>query len=149
MRNGTPGSDAQREYPDRPLVGVGVVVIRDGRVLLVRRGKPPGKGSWAIPGGLVKLGETLRKAAEREIAEETGLHIKAGEPVYTFDIVHRDRQGRVQYHYVIVDLRAEYVSGQIRPADDVDDAGWFAPAELAGIEISPHTLGLLKKLGLI
>jgi 8-oxo-dGTP diphosphatase len=149
LRNRSEGSDVRREYPDRPLAGVGAVVIREGRVLLVRRGKPPGRGSWAIPGGLVELGETLQKAAEREIAEETGLRIKAGEPAYTFDVVHRDRQGRVQYHYVIVDLKAEYVSGQIRPADDASDARWFAPADLDGIEVSPHTLELLKRLTLI
>lgn len=142
-------SGIQREYPDRPLVGVGAVVIRDGRVLLVKRGNPPGRGLWSIPGGMVELGETLREAAEREIEEETGLRIKAGEPAHTFDVVHRDPRDRVQYHYVIVDLKAEFISGEVRSADDVSDAGWFGPADLVELEISPHTLELLKKISMI
>lgn len=97
---------------------------------------------------MVELGETLQEAAEREIEEETGLCIKAGKPAYTFDVVHRDSQGRVQYHYVIVDLMAEFISGEIRPADDVSEAGWFAPADIPELEVSPHTLELLKKLSL-
>jgi ADP-ribose pyrophosphatase len=82
-----------REYPENPQVAVGAIVIKDGRVLLVKRSQPPSKGLWAIPGGRVELGETLKEAAEREIIEETGLTIRAGDPVYTFDVIERDDAG--------------------------------------------------------
>lgn len=112
-------------------------------MLLVRRGKPPAKGQWAIPGGSLELGETLQEAAEREIREETGIVIRAGDPFYTFDTVVRDDAGRVQFHYVIVDLMAEYVSGEVKAGDDAKDARWASPREIADLDISPATLRLL------
>ena len=136
----------KREYPDCPLVGVGAIVIKESRILLVKRGKPPGEGLWAIPGGMVELGETLQQAAEREIAEETGLCIQAGEPVYSFDVIQRDPDGRVCYHYVVIDLKAEYVSGDLKHADDVSDAGWFDFSELDALVLSPYSRELLKKI---
>ena len=94
-------------YPDAPRVAVGAVVFHQNKVLLVLRGQAPSKGMWAIPGGGIELGESLQMAAEREVLEETGLHIKAGEVVFTFDTVERDDAGRVKFHYVIVDLLGE------------------------------------------
>jgi len=135
-----------REYPDRPQVGVGALVIRDGRVLLVRRGRPPANGLWAIPGGRLELGETLQQAAEREVFEETGITIRAGQPFYTFDSIVRDEQGRVRYHYVIVDLLAEYVSGEVRPGDDAQDAAWLSLAELERLPTHPVTLELVRRV---
>jgi 8-oxo-dGTP diphosphatase len=132
-------------YPDHPLLAVGAVVIHEGRVLLVRRLRPPGQGQWAIPGGKVDLGETLAQAAEREILEETGLTIAAGEPVYTFEVVERDEEGRVRFHYVIVDLAAEYLGGDLRPGDDAADARWVAPEELAALRVHPRTRELLQR----
>jgi 8-oxo-dGTP diphosphatase len=135
------------QYPDMPRVAVGAVVIRDGRVLLVRRGKAPASGLWAIPGGSVRLGETLKQAAEREILEETGLTIRAADPLLTFESIHRDAAGRVRFHYVIVDLAAEYVSGTLAPADDASDARWFSRAEAAAEpQIVPRTRELLCDL---
>lgn len=119
------------EYPDMPRVAVGAVVVRDGRVLLVRRGKAPARGLWAIPGGSVRLGETLQEAAEREIREETGVTVRAGAPVLTFESIRREADGRVRFHYVIVDLAAEWVAGEPFPSDDADDARWFTAAEVA------------------
>jgi len=130
-----------------PKAAVGAVVIEEGRILLVKRKYPPKKGKWAIPGGSVKLGESLQAAAEREIMEETGLIIKAKEPVYTFDLIDRDSEGKIQFHYVVVDLSAEYVSGDIHPADDVSDAGWFSSKEIEGLEITETTKMLLDKMG--
>ena len=124
---------------------MGAVVFRKNRVLLVKRGKPPARGTWAIPGGSVHLGETLAQAAEREVREETGVVIRAGAPVYTFDVVERDERGAVRFHYVIVDLAAEYVSGEPRPADDALDARWFAAAELEHLQVNPATRDLLKR----
>ncbi|MDA8138355.1 MAG: NUDIX hydrolase [Desulfobacteraceae bacterium] len=133
-------------YPEYPILAVGAVVIHQGRVLLVRRLRPPGQGQWAIPGGKVDLGETLAQAAEREILEETGLTIVAGEPVYTFELVERDGDGRVRYHYVIIDLAAEYLGGKPRAGDDAEEARWVAPEELAALGIHPRTRELLRKV---
>ena len=133
-------------YPAVPRVAVGAVVFHENRILLVRRGQPPSLDTWAIPGGKVRLGETLQQAAEREILEETSLVIRAGKPVYTFDHVERDEKNRVRYHYVIVDLMADYVSGRIRPGDDVLDARWMASTELAEYNLSPPTRALLKNM---
>jgi phosphoglycolate phosphatase len=132
------------EYPDAPRPAVGAVVFYEGRVLLVRRGKPPAEGLWAIPGGSVNLGETLQTAAEREIFEETGIRIRAGEPVLTFDVL-RHENGRVRFHYVIVDLGAEYLGGRLAAGDDAAQARWVAPEELGGIDLNPATRTLLKE----
>lgn len=132
-------------YPDRPRPAVGAVVFRDSAVLLVRRGQPPAQGLWAIPGGSVRLGETLQAAAEREILEETGVVIRAGEPVFVFDVIRHDEQGRVRYHYVIVDLAAEYVSGEICPGDDAADARWVSQEEVAQLPVNPATRRLLAE----
>jgi ADP-ribose pyrophosphatase len=134
------------EYPDLPRVAVGGVVIKDGRVLLVRRGKAPAAGEWAIPGGSVELGETLKQAVEREIFEETGLCVEAGEVCYVFETVNRDPDGRVRFHYVIIDLKAEHVSGDPVPGSDVTEAAWLPLEELGGRPLNASTLALLRKL---
>ncbi len=132
-------------YPDSPRVAVGAVVFRAQRVLLVLRGSPPGRGTWAIPGGGVRLGETLKAAAERETREETGVIVRAAAPIYTFEVVERDARGAVRFHYVIVDLAAEYVSGAPRPGDDALDARWVSAAELGGLPVNPATRRLLQR----
>ena len=132
-----------------PKAAVGAVVVEKGKVLLVKRKYPPKKGKWAIPGGSVNLGESLQAAAEREIREETGLIIHAREPVHTFDLIERDSKGDVVFHYVIVDLRAEFVSGDLHPADDVSDAGWFGPEEINDLDTSEATITLLRKLAFL
>ncbi len=133
-----------REYPENPQVAVGAIVIKDGRVLLVKRSQPPSEGLWAIPGGRVELGETLKEAAEREIMEETGLTIRAGDPVYTFDVIERDDAGRIRFHYVIVDLMADYLSGELNASDDASEARWVSPEELDGLSVSESTKEVLK-----
>jgi 8-oxo-dGTP diphosphatase len=132
-----------------PKAAVGAVVIEKEQVLLVKRKFPPQKGKWAIPGGLVKLGETLQEAAQREIKEETGLIIKAKEPVHSFDLIERDSKGKILFHYVIVDLLADYIDGEVKPADDASDAGWFRPDEIEGLDISDNTKKLLVKIGFL
>lgn len=123
---------------------MGAVVFRDGAVLLVERRHPPCSNEWAIPGGKVRLGETLQQAAEREILEETGIRIKAGEPVYAFDLIERDSAGNVQWHYAIIDLQAEYLDGEVRAGDDAAAAAWIRPEELAGITVNTTTRKLLQ-----
>lgn len=136
---------SMHEYPDSPRSAVGAIVIRDDEVLLVKRSNPPGQGLWSIPGGCVELGETLQEAAEREIQEETGIIIRAKKPVYTFDVIERDNQGRTRFHYVIVDLLADYVSGKPNPRSDVSEARWVTSRELEGLPVSRITKEVLKK----
>ena len=134
---------SDHDYPSLPQVAVGAVVFHDNRVLLVRRGKAPADGQWAIPGGRVELGESLAQAAEREIQEETGLLVAAGDPIYVFDIIDRDAAGRIRFHYVIVDLAARYLGGSLRHGDDAREARWVAAHELPDLEVSPPTRHLL------
>ncbi|MFH1079898.1 MAG: NUDIX hydrolase [Pseudomonadota bacterium] len=140
---------SRREYPDRPVVGVGAVIIRDGKVLLVKRGVAPSEGLWAIPGGVLELGETLQQAAEREILEETGVTIRAREPIYAFDFFERAEDGRIRFHFVIVDVAADYVFGDVKSADDALDARWLTGADLDHLPVSQNTIKLLQAVGFI
>ena len=132
-------------YPTLPLVAVGAVVFNKDKVLLVLRAKPPAENHWTIPGGCVELGETLQEAAEREIREETGLTIQAGKPVYTFDVIEHDANGAILFHYVIVDLAADYVSGELRPGDDATDVCWASFKDVKRLKVSNATRKLLKE----
>ena len=134
------------EYPGSPRVAVGGVVIKEDRVLLVRRGKAPSEGEWAIPGGSVELGETLQEAVRREILEETGISIRVGEPIHIFDDVRRDEAGHIRFHYVILDFSGEFLSGEIKAADDARDARWVSSAEFSQLNINSNTIKLMKKL---
>jgi ADP-ribose pyrophosphatase len=137
-------SKKRNNYPGHPRVAVGAVVFKDGCVLMVRRGQPPAENLWAIPGGNVEIGETLQEAAEREILEETGVQIRASKPIYTFDVIDRDVTGKVRFHYVIVDLAAEYVLGEPSPGDDALEARWVSAGEIHNLKVSPATVNLLK-----
>lgn len=123
-----------REYPSHPRVGVAAVVLRENQVLLVQRGREPGKGSWGLPGGMLELGETLAEGARREVMEECGVEIEVGPLVAVFEPVQRDEDGRLRFHYVVVDYLARYVSGEPRPDDDADDARWV---DLDALELLP------------
>ncbi len=113
----------KREYPDRPLIGVGGVVIHCNRVLIIRRGSEPLKGQWSIPGGLVELGEDLISGVKRELKEETGLSVEPREVVAVFDRIMRQGK-RVRYHFVIIDFACRLKGGRLKPASDVVDARW-------------------------
>jgi len=135
------GRLAGRDYPSRPLVGIGVVLIRPpigdaaAAVLLVRRGKPPAMGSWSLPGGGQELGETAEQAARRELAEETGLAAGPLVLAANVDSIHRDAEGRVQFHYTILDFAGWWQTGEPRAGSDVTDA-MFAPLDdLAGYQL--------------
>ena len=129
----------QREYPDRPLVGVGGVIIHEDRALIVQRGNPPRQGEWTVPGGTLELGESLRGGVEREVLEETGLVVKAGEVLDVFDSIHRDPEGRTQYHYVLVDFLCTWVSGELKAASDVAQARWITLEELESMPLIGFT----------
>jgi ADP-ribose pyrophosphatase len=120
--------------------------MRKNKVLLVKRGRPPGEGLWAVPGGRVKLGETLKAAVEREVREETGLVVRAGKPVYAFDLIERDEAGQVQYHYVVVDLLADYIKGEPSPGDDALEARWVTLEALEYLPTSRKTREVLRRI---
>jgi ADP-ribose pyrophosphatase len=122
----------------QPIAGIGAVVIHNNQALLVKRAKPPKQGLWCIPGGKIQYGETLQQAAEREIKEETGITIKAGDPVYVFDLIEEGN-----FHYIIIDLLAEYISGTLQAGDDAMDAKWFSLENIDLPEIDVETKQLL------
>lgn len=113
-----------REYPAWPIVGIGIVVLRPGEVLLVRRGRPPNVGAWSLPGGAQELGETAEQAARRELAEETGLSVGALLLAANVDSIHRDPDGRVRYHYTILDFAARWEGGEPTPGGDITEVAW-------------------------
>lgn len=119
-----------RSYPDRPFVGVGAVIVKGSRVVLVRRASEPLAGQWSLPGGAVEAGETLTECVVREMREETGLEVEVGPVIEVFDRITRDHQGRVQYHYVLVDYLCSPVSGTLQAGSDVDGAVWADVSEL-------------------
>jgi ADP-ribose pyrophosphatase YjhB (NUDIX family) len=134
-----------REYPTRPIPGVGVVVCKDDHVLLIQRGQPPRQGEWGIPGGVLELGETWYAAAVREVREECGIEIALGKIVDAVDMIVRDGDERVQYHYAIVDFVAEYLGGDLRAASDVLDARWVSPDELPKYALPLMTRQVIRK----
>src|SRR5574337_1450666 len=120
----------KRDYPERPLIGVGAVIVAEGRVVVVRRGHEPLKGEWSIPGGVLEIGETLRAGAAREALEETGLVVEAGEVLEVLDRIVRDKEGRIQFHYVLIDFLCRVTGGELRAGEDADEARWLSAAEL-------------------
>jgi ADP-ribose pyrophosphatase YjhB (NUDIX family) len=135
----------QREYPDRPIVGVGAVIVEKGRVLLARRGNPPRAGQWSLPGGVVELGETLRAATDREALEETGLIVKAGEIVEVVDRIIPGNSGAPQYHYVLVDFLCSRHGGELRAGGDAAEVAWASEEELGKYCLEQITLEVVKK----
>jgi mutator protein MutT len=119
-----------RKYPDRPYVGVGAVIVQDGKVLIVKRKYDPLAGQWSLPGGGVELGETLEDSIVREMREETGLDIEVGPVIEVFDRITRDGDGQVRYHFVLVDYLCWPVGGELRASSDADDARFVDPADL-------------------
>jgi ADP-ribose pyrophosphatase YjhB (NUDIX family) len=136
-----------REYPERPIVGVGAI-LRDaaGRFLLARRGRPPAEGRWSVPGGAVEAGESLREACVREAREETGLEIEVGALVEVVERIARDAQGRAQFHYVIVDYACTARGGDLRAGDDCAELRWVTLEEAARLELTEGLLEVLARV---
>ena len=136
----------QREFPEAPLVGVGAVVVHEGRVLLVRRGHEPLKGRWSLPGGLLELGESLTAGAAREVLEETGLVVEPVELVELLDRIHR-QQERVRYHYVIADYLCRVTGGTLKAGSDADAVRWVERAEWnshSALKLDPITVRVIE-----
>ena len=134
----------QREYPQQPLIGVGAIIIKDRRVVLIKRGKPPLLGEWSIPGGMLELGETLRQGAEREAVEETGFMVRATELLGVFERIVPDAEQRISYHYVLIDFLCEIISGELCASHDACDAKWFTPQEVAALPLAEDTAAVIQ-----
>ena len=126
-----------REYPPRPIVGIGVVVLKEDAVLLIQRGKPPNMGAWSLPGGAQELGETIEMAARRELEEETGLEVGDLTLAACFDSIRHDDAGRIHYHYTIIDYAARWRHGDPRPGGDVTLARFVAMDDLSEYNLTP------------
>lgn len=129
-----------RAYPSRPVVAVGAIVVKAGKVLLVRRRTEPSRSLWSLPGGAVKRGEELREAVAREVREECGIDVRVEGVVEVLDRITVDQRGRVRYHYVIIDFLASWRKGRVRAASDVSEASWVDPAAIGDL---PLTAGLV------
>ncbi len=134
-----------RSYPERPFVGVGAVIVDGGRVVLIRRAKPPLQGHWSIPGGAVEIGETLEACVAREMREETGLEVAVGPVVEVLERISRDGDGRVEFHYVLVDYLCWPVGGALRAGSDVDGAIWADPGDLAPYGLTDKATEVIGK----
>jgi len=134
-----------REYPDRPVVGVGGVVIADGRVLLIRRGSPPLEGEWSIPGGTLECGETLIEGVRRELREETNLEVSVGELIEVFERIFPDGTGKPKYHFVILDYLCERIRGEARAGSDVTDVAWAEEKELKKYALTTTATRVIRR----
>ena len=135
----------KRNYPDRPITGVGAVIIRDHRALLVRRATEPLKGEWSVPGGALELGEKLRDGVAREALEETGLQVEAGQVLDVIDSIFTDADGRIEYHYVLIDFLCRPLPGEARPGSDVSEVMWVTEADLSALGLRDSIVQVLRK----
>jgi ADP-ribose pyrophosphatase YjhB (NUDIX family) len=135
-----------REYPDRPIVGVGAVIVDGRRVVLVQRGTEPLKGEWSLPGGVLELGETLHQGIAREVLEETGLKVEPIEVAGVFDRILPDSTGKLQYHYVLIDYVCRMQGGELRAGGDVKDARWVSVNELQNYGLADFTERLIRQV---
>jgi ADP-ribose pyrophosphatase YjhB (NUDIX family) len=133
-----------REYPKLPMVGIGVVVWREWQVLLIRRGKPPRIGQWSLPGGLQELGETVFEGGRREVREETGTDVEITGLLDVIDSIQHDPAGRVRFHYTLVDLAAEWLSGEPVAGDDAAAAAWADADDLERYQLWDETVRLIN-----
>lgn len=136
----------KRRYPDQPIVGVGGIVVKDGHVLLIRRGKEPSYGLWSIPGGAVNVGEALRAATQREIREECGVEIDVTDVLEVVERVVRDDHDQIQYHYVLIDFLARWVSGDPAPSSDVLESRWVLPGDLPQYQMTRGTADIIQRM---
>ena len=135
----------KRDYPERPIIGVAAVIVKDDCVLLVRRATEPLKGEWSVPGGMLELGEKLRDCAAREALEETGLQVDVGEVLDVFDSIFTDDDGRTQYHYVLIDFLCRVAAGEATAGSDVSEVKWVTEDELVEMELRDSIAQVVRK----
>ena len=134
-----------RQYPERPIVGVGAVIVHDGRVLLVKRRYEPLAGQWSLPGGALELGETLETGLSREIKEETGLAVRIGPVIEVFDRIMLDQAKKVQYHFVLVDYLCWPAGGSLAAGSDVEDAIFVDAADLTRFDLTDKAQAVIAR----
>lgn len=134
-----------RVYPSRPIVGVGVVLVRDGKILLEKRKNEPGQGKWSVPGGIVELGETPEQTAIREMLEETGLAVSNPEPIDIINQVTLDEHGKVEYHFVIIDYFVKLHGGSLQAASDAAELEWVAFCDVEKRDLTRSFLSFFQK----
>jgi 8-oxo-dGTP diphosphatase len=134
-----------RQYPERPIVGVGAVIVDDGKVVLIKRKYEPLQGQWSLPGGGVEIGETLEGAVAREMVEETGLDVMVGPVIEVFDRIMRDDEERVRYHYVLIDYLCWPIAGELRAGSDVDAAILVEPADLPAYNLTVKATAVIER----
>lgn len=135
-----------REYPRNPIIGVGALVVKGGKILLVKRRNDPGRGLWSIPGGCQRVGESLEDAAIREVKEETGVSVKIVKLLEVRDYIVRDRWGEVKCHYVLIDFLAKPLGGELEPSSDVEDARWVSLDDASSLPLTEPMRDLLLEL---
>jgi ADP-ribose pyrophosphatase YjhB (NUDIX family) len=135
----------KRDYPERPIIGVGAVIIRDNRALLVRRAAEPLLGEWSVPGGVLELGEKLRDGAAREALEETGVQVEVGAVLDVFDSIFTDKDGLTQYHYVLIDFLCHPVSGEAMAGSDVSEVKWASLEDLGTLNLRDSIADVVRK----
>jgi 8-oxo-dGTP diphosphatase len=141
----TPSGEAGRRYPERPVVGVLAVVVRQGKAVVVRRSNPPMAGRWGFPGGVLELGETVAEGAMRELFEETGVVAEPAGTLTVLDAIQREEDGRVRYHYALVAVRGVWRSGEGVAGDDADEVAWLSRADILerDLPVAPALLAIL------
>ena len=143
---GPPDSGLPDDYPKAPVVGVGAVVWKDGHVLLIRRGKPPGRGNWSLPGGHQEVGETVIEAAHREVMEETNVSIRILDIAAVVDLIQREGE-RVRRHFTVVDMVADWIDGEAMAGSDAMDVAWARPQDLPSYNLTEKALEVIAIAG--
>ncbi|HEX9896207.1 MAG TPA: NUDIX hydrolase [Dehalococcoidales bacterium] len=138
-------TDDSRWYPAYPMVGVGALILKERRMLLVKRSKEPSKGLWSIPGGRLELGETIEEAVKREVLEECGVQIDIVRILDVMDNILRDDDGRISYHFVLIDVLANYLSGEPKAESDAEECRWVTPAGLANLDMNPRLRAVIMR----
>jgi ADP-ribose pyrophosphatase YjhB (NUDIX family) len=135
----------KRDYPEHPFIGIGAVIVRGDKALLVRRATEPLKDEWSVPGGILELGEKLRVGAAREALEETGLTVEVGEVLDVFDSIFPDADGRTQYHFVLIDFLCRPIAGEAKAGSDVSEVRWVKEDELAALKLREPIAEVVRK----
>ena len=135
----------KKEYPKQPIVGVGAIIIHNGKMLIVKRGSDPGKGKWSVPGGLVELGETVKEAVEREVLEECNLKVEASHLIDIVDNIIQDKNGRIKYHFIILDFFAKLRGGKLKPNSEIIEAKWVPIDEVEKYDLTNTFKEFMKR----
>ena len=136
---------SERQYPSFPRVGIGALIFKDNRILLIKRGQEPSKGKWTVPGGLVELGERLSETVQREIYEECNIRIRVLDRLGIFEFIETDQQKDVRFHYIVIDYLADYVAGELKAGSDIDEARWVELDKTDELDITDSIKPLIQK----